>query len=169
MQGSQDLMRERGDRSGTSGARRRDSARDFSEPVPERLPGDPLAEQALEGLMPVMGPRHFGQLRELIEVARSAGARRQAEEQAPLHDLLRLPSACRDHLRHDLNELGVALCGLDAPLHLDLNARLLVRWFGVPPGDDVIKGVALVALLERNADNWRVNADRDTDSPQKPA
>src|ERR1700728_413420 len=118
--------------------------------------------------MPVMGSRHFGQLGELIEVASSARPRRQAEEQSSFHDPLRLPAARRDHLRHDLYELGVARSGLDAALHLDLNARLLVRCLGVPPRHDVIERVALIALLECNADDRRVYANWDTGSPQEP-
>jgi hypothetical protein len=114
-----------------------------------------------------MGSRHFGQLDELIEVARFAWARRQAEEQPPFHDLVRLAAACRDHLCHNFNELGVARRGLDAPLYLDLNAWFLVRQFSVPPRDNVVERVALVALLERYADNGRMNANWDTGSPQE--
>ena len=39
----------------------------------------------------------------------------------------------------------------------------------VPSAENVIEWVAFVALLERDADDRRVNADWDTCSPQEPA
>jgi hypothetical protein len=85
------------------------------------LSGDPRAEQVPECPRLCVRPGPVGQLGELIEVIRATAACRQSEKKSPRCNLLRLAPASRDRRRHDLNELGVAASGADAPLHLDLD------------------------------------------------